>query len=122
MTLCLYSSEEGDGEDIDELLQSLMSGEWSSHTQLSREKKEGLIVFSPTAIHYGPDRDAPRSVSMPVISRSGHVTAEALRRLRSWGLHMDLADGLVTGSPYLHLHFPDLALSWGESLRCSSPP
>ncbi len=24
-----------------------MSGEWSSHTQLSREKKEGLIVFSP---------------------------------------------------------------------------
>ncbi len=32
---------------------------------------------------------------------------------------MDLADGLVTGSLYFHLHSPDLALSQGGSLHCS---
>ncbi len=31
-----------------------MSGELRSHTQLSREKKEGLIVFFPAAIHSPP--------------------------------------------------------------------
>ncbi len=35
---------------------------------------------------------------------------------------MDLADGLETGSPYFHLHSPDLALSLHRSLRCSSSP
>ncbi len=59
---------------------------------------------------------------MPVISRSGPATAEALWQLRSQGLYMDLADGLEMGSPYLHLHSPDLALSRGGSLRCSSSP
>ncbi len=33
---------------------------------------------------------------------------------------MDLADGLETGSPYFHLHSPDLAHSRGGSLHCSS--
>ncbi len=57
---------------------------------------------------------------MPVISRSGPVTAEALRRLRSRGSHIDLADGLEMGTPYLYLHSPDRALSQGGNLRCSS--
>ncbi len=35
---------------------------------------------------------------------------------------MDLADGLVMGSPYLHLHSPDLALSRGGRLCCNSSP
>ncbi len=38
------------------------------------------------------------------------------------GSHIDLADGLETGSPYFHLHSPGLALSRGGSLRCSSSP
>ncbi len=59
---------------------------------------------------------------MPVISRSGPANAEALQRLRSRGSHKDLADGLETGLPYLHLHFPDLALSPGGSLHCSYSP
>ncbi len=98
-----------------------MSRERSSHTQLSRDKKEGLILFFPAAIHSAPAGHAPRSVSAPVISWSGPAIAEALRRLRSRGSHMDLADGLVMGSPYLHLHSPDLALSWGwtEQFRVS---
>ncbi len=40
-------------------------------------------------------------------------------------LHMDLADGLETGSPYLHLHSSDLALSLGvqkPTLKRSFPP
>ncbi len=74
-----------------------MSGERSSHTQLSRETKEELIVFFPAAIHSAPAGHVPRSLSVPVISRSGPATAEALRRLRSRGSHMDLADGLETG-------------------------
>ncbi len=38
-------------------------------------------------------------------------------------LHIDLADGLETGSPYLHLHSSDLVLSLGAgSLRCGSSP
>ncbi len=79
-------------------------------------------MFFPAALHCAPAGHAPRSVSMPMISLSGPATAEALRRLRSGGSHMDLADGLETGSPYLHLQSPDLALSWGRSLRCSSSP
>ncbi len=59
---------------------------------------------------------------MPMISRSGPATAEALRRLRSRGSHMDMADGLETGSPFFHLHSSDLALSRGGSLHCSSSP
>ncbi len=88
----------------------------------AREKKEGLIVFFPTAIHCSPARPAPRIVFVPIISWFGPATAEALWRLRSRGLHMDLADGLETGSPYLHLLSPDLALSLGGSLCCSSSP
>ncbi len=36
---------------------------------------------------------------------------------------MDLVDGLLMGSPYLHLHSPDLALSIGAGSPCdgSSP-
>ncbi len=86
-----------------------------------------LIHFLTQKANYDPFELVPpgnttRSVSMPVISQSGPATAEALRRLRSWGSHMDLVDGLETGSPYLHLHFPDLAFSRGGSLCCSSSP
>ncbi len=35
---------------------------------------------------------------------------------------MDLADGLETGSPYLHLHSPDLALSQGSEARAAVLP
>ncbi len=36
---------------------------------------------------------------------------------------MDLADGLETGSPYIHLHCPDLVLSLGAgSPHCGSSP
>ncbi len=38
------------------------------------------------------------------------------------GAHIDLADGLETGSPYFHLYSPGLALSRGGSLNCSSSP
>ncbi len=117
-----------DGEDVDELSQSLMFASilwmnikqnkekhvWGAelpHSALQR-KNEGLIVFFPSAIHCAPAGHAPRSV--PLISRSGPTTAEALRRLRSRGSRMNLANGLVTGSPYLHLHSPDLALSRGR--------
>ncbi len=55
----------------------------------------------------------------PCLWSRGPATAEALRRLRSRGSHIDLADGLETGSPYFHLHSPGLALSRGGSLRCS---
>ncbi len=79
-------------------------------------------MFSPLQIYCAPAGHAPRSVSVPMISRSGPATAEALRRLRSQGSHMDLADGLETGSPYFHLHPPNLALSQGGSLHCSSSP
>ncbi len=44
------------------------------------------------------------------------------RRVRSRGSHIDLADGLETGSPYFHLYSPGLALSRGGSLSCSSSP
>ncbi len=52
----------------------------------------------------------------------GSATAEAPRRLRSRGLHIDLADRLEMGSPYIHLYSPCLALSRGGSLSCSSSP
>ncbi len=102
--------------------EKLVWGVELAHSALSLSKKEGLIVFSPAAIYSAVTGHAPRSVCVPVISRSGPAAAEALRRLRSRGSHMDLADGLVTGSPYLHLHSPDLALSRGRSLHCSSSP
>ncbi len=51
----------------------------------------------------------------------GPAAAETRRRFRSRGSHMDLADGLETGSPYLHLHSSDLALSRG-SPRCGPSP
>ncbi len=35
---------------------------------------------------------------------------------------MDLADGLETGSPYLHLHSPDLALSRSTEARAAVLP
>ncbi len=37
------------------------------------------------------------------------AAAEAPRRVRSRGSHIDLADGLETGSPYFHLYSPGLA-------------
>ncbi len=74
-----------------------MSGKRSSHTALLREKKEGLIVFFPAAIHSAPAGHAPRSLSIPVISWCGPATAEALRRLKSWGSHMDMADRVGDG-------------------------
>ncbi len=80
-------------------------------------------MFFPTAIHCAPTGHAPRSVSVPVISRSGPTTAEALWRLRSRESHMDLADRLETGSPYLHLHSPDIVLSLGaEACDAVLPP
>ncbi len=56
-------------------------------------------MFFPAALHCAPAGHAPRSVSMPMISLSGPATAEALRRLRSGGSHMDLADGLTLSPP-----------------------
>ncbi len=99
---------------------SKMFGERSSHSQLSQEKKKGLIELFPAAIHSAFTGHAPRSVSVPMILRSSPSTAEAWRRLRSRGSHMDLGDGLEMGSPYFHLHCPDLELSHGGSLRCSN--
>ncbi len=62
------------------------------------------------------------SEPVPVISRSSPATAEARWRLRLQGSNMDLANGLETGSRYLHLHSPDLTLSRAGSLRSSSSP
>ncbi len=45
----------------------------------------GLIVLFPAAFCSAPARHAPRSVSMPVISRSGPTAAETRRRLRTRG-------------------------------------
>ncbi len=64
------------------------------------------------AMHCAPAGHAPRSVSAPMISRSRCC----------WGSHIELADGLETGSPYFHLYSPGLALSRGGSLSCSSSP
>ncbi len=50
------------------------------------------------------------------------AAAEAPRWVRSRVSHIDLADGLETGSPYFHLYSPGLALSRGGSLSCSSSP
>ncbi len=60
----------------------------------------------------------------PVRAYESHApaAAEAPRRVRSRGSHIDLADGLETGSPYFHLYSPGLALSRGGSLSCSSSP
>ncbi len=58
----------------------------------------------------------------PRLWSRGPVAAEAPRRVRSRGSHIDLADGLETGSPYFHLYSPGLALSRGGSLSCSSSP
>ncbi len=70
------------------------------------------------AMHCAPAGHAPRSVSTPMIS----AAAEAPRRVRSQGSHIDLADGLEMGSPHFHLYSPGLALSRGGSLSCSSSP
>ncbi len=58
----------------------------------------------------------------PRLWSRGPAAAEAPRRVRSRGSHIDLADGLETGSPYFHLYSPGLALSRGGSLSCSSSP
>ncbi len=58
----------------------------------------------------------------PRLWSRGPAAAEAPRRVRSRGSHIDLADGLETGSPYFHLYSPGLALSQGGSLSCSSSP
>ncbi len=73
------------------------------------------------AMHCASAGHAPRSVSAPMKSRAP-AAAEAPRRVRSRGSHIDLADGLETGSPYFHLYSPGLALSRGGSLSCSSSP
>ncbi len=73
------------------------------------------------AMHCAPAGHAPRSVSAPMKSRAP-AAAEAPRRVRSRGSHIDLADGLETGSPYFHLYSPGLALSRGGSLSCSYSP
>ncbi len=99
----------------------LIWGAELAHSALSRKKGGADHVF-PDAIHCAPAGHTPRSVSVPIILRSGPATAEALRRLRSRGSHMDLADGLEMGSHNFNLHCPDLALSQGESLHCSSSP
>ncbi len=102
---------------------SSMSGERSSRSQLSRKKeKEGLIVLSP--LQYVPlPPGTLRGVCLCLWSHgSGPAAAETRRRLRSRGSLMDLADGLETGSPYLHLHSPDLALSQGLEARAAVLP
>ncbi len=58
----------------------------------------------------------------PRLWSRGPAAAEAPRRLRSRGSHIDLADGLEMGSPYFHLYSPGLVLSRGGSLSCSSSP
>ncbi len=58
----------------------------------------------------------------PRLWSRGPAAAEAPRRVRSRGSHIDLADGLEMGSPYFHLYSPGLALSRGGSLSCSSSP
>ncbi len=52
-----------------------------AHSGLSRKKGGADHVF-PAAIHCAPAGHAPRSVSVPMISRFGPANAEALRRLR----------------------------------------
>ncbi len=99
----------------------LIWGAELAHSALSRKKGGADRVF-PAVIHCSSAGHAPRSVSVPMISQSGPATAEALRQLRSRGSHMDLVDGLEMGSPKFHLHSPDLALSQGGSLHCSSSP
>ncbi len=47
----------------------------------------------------------------PRLWSRGPAAAEAPRWVRSRGSHIDLADGLETGSPYFHLYSPGLALS-----------
>ncbi len=96
-----------------------ISEERSSKNTLSRKEGGSDRIF-PAAIHCAPAGHAPRSVSVPMISRSGPATAEALWWLRSRGSRMDLAEGFETGLPYFHLLSPDLALSRGGSLHCSS--
>ncbi len=99
-----------------------MPGERSSRSELSREKKEGLIGLFPAAFLSTPTGHAPRSVSVSVISRPGSAAAEARWRFRLRGSHMDLTDGLETGSPYLHLHYPDLAFSQGSKASTAVLP
>ncbi len=74
------------------------------------------------AVHYGHSRFI--IWSFRVSSRCpGPAAAEARRRFRSRGSHMDLADRLETGSPYLHLHSSDLALSlWVQKPALRSFP
>ncbi len=63
-----------------------------------------------------------RARSEECVRAYGPAAAEAPRRVRSRGSHIDLADGLEMGSPYFHLYTPGLALSRGGSLSCSSSP
>ncbi len=73
------------------------------------------------AMHCAPAGHAPRSVSAPM-NLALPLLLRHPRRVRSRGSHIDLADGLETGSPYFHLYSPGLALSRGGSLSCSSSP
>ncbi len=91
-----------------------------AHTQLSWEN-EGLInMYSPLQCIVLPL--GTLRVVCPCLWSRGPATAETLRQLRSRESHIDLMDGLETGSPYFHLHSPGLVLSRGRSLRCSSSP
>ncbi len=74
------------------------------------------------AMHCAHAGHAPRSVSAPMISRSRCCWKKRHRGEWDHGAHIDLADGLETGSPYFHLYSPGLALSRGGSLSCSSSP
>ncbi len=87
---------------------------WSPIFFLSHQIQRPLqcIVLPPGTL---------RGVCLRLWSR-GPAAAEAPRRVRSRGSHIDLADGLEMGSPYFHLYSPGLALSRGGSLSCSSSP
>ncbi len=61
-------------------------------------------------MHCAPAGHAPRSVSAPMISQSRCCWWHR-GWVRSRESHIDLADGLETGSPYFHLYSPGLALS-----------
>ncbi len=74
--------------------------ERSSHSQLSR----GLIVLLPTANAPLPPGMLQGMCLCLGSCGSSPAAAEAWRRLKSRGSHMDLVDGLEMGSPFLHLH------------------
>ncbi len=55
------------------------------------------------AMHCAPRR-ARSEECVHAYDLAGPAAAEAPRRVRSRGSHLDLADGLEMGSPYFHLY------------------